>query len=220
MRWSSACRAAELQLFFLGPGSSCLPWQQRVEVVGGGGIGAERRRGDKGCCLGPVLTPVMSAICAQAGRYGLSVNHSTCRTKQVDVSAKKKGSKSERKFLLSSFFFFFTLFPSESNNIGRALAHHLGDVQGAVGLIGYGDRAVNGLGLHLWVMTGARRGHTHGSCVLNLERLLLLSSSSTMRSHTSSGRLSTWPSGPAIPSSNMRFCSWNTRARQLEKETS
>lgn len=135
-----------------------------------------------------------------------------CKEKRIEIR--------EKVSPLLFFFFFFTLFPSESNNIGRALAHHLGDVQGAVGLIGYGDRAVNGLGLHLWVMTGARRGHTHGSCVLNLERLLLLSSSSTMSSHTSSGRLSTWPSGPAIPSSNMRFCSWNTRARQLEKETS
>lgn len=42
-----------------------------------------------------------------------------------------------------------TLLPGLSDDIGGALAHHLGDVERAVGLIGHGHRAVHGLRLHL-----------------------------------------------------------------------
>lgn len=42
-----------------------------------------------------------------------------------------------------------TPFPGKSYDIGSALAHHLGDVERTVGLIGYGDRAIDCLGLHL-----------------------------------------------------------------------
>lgn len=42
-----------------------------------------------------------------------------------------------------------TLFPGLGDDFGRTLAHHLGDVQGAVGLVGDGNRAVHGFGLHL-----------------------------------------------------------------------
>uniref|UniRef100_A0A3P8T2E4 Uncharacterized protein n=1 Tax=Amphiprion percula TaxID=161767 RepID=A0A3P8T2E4_AMPPE len=93
-------------------------------VVRGGGIRAERWRGDKGCCLCPVLTPVM-----------------------------------EKKLKVSNL----TPFPSESNDISGTLAHHLGDVEGTVGLIGYGDRAVYCLSLHLQIYTViyAHRCQTH-----------------------------------------------------------
>lgn len=43
----------------------------------------------------------------------------------------------------------FTPFPGKGDDISSALAHHLGDVEGTVGLIGYGDRAIDCLGLHL-----------------------------------------------------------------------
>ena len=44
---------------------------------------------------------------------------------------------------------FLTPFPGEGNDISSTLAHHLGDVEGTVGLIGDGNRAVDCLGLHL-----------------------------------------------------------------------
>jgi len=46
-----------------------------------------------------------------------------------------------------------TPFPSEGNDISGALAHHLGDVEGTVGLIGYSDRAIDCLSLYLQTMT-------------------------------------------------------------------
>jgi len=42
-----------------------------------------------------------------------------------------------------------TLFPGLGDDFSRALAHHLGDVQGAVGLVGNGNRAIHGFGLDL-----------------------------------------------------------------------
>lgn len=42
-----------------------------------------------------------------------------------------------------------TLFPGLGDDFSRALAHHLGDVQRTVGLVGNGDRTVHSLGLHL-----------------------------------------------------------------------
>lgn len=144
----------------------------------------------------------MGTIRAQAGRYGLAVNHSTYHNRQVGVSPKEEPKYRQRKKFLYLFFLYFgflTLFPSESNDVRRTLAHHLGDVQGAVGLIGYGDGAVNCLSLHLWMMTGAHRGPTHTGFVFSVQNKVWIL--------TSSGRLSTWPSGPVIPSSNMRFCS-------------
>ena len=55
------------------------PGEQRVEIVGGGGVGAERRGGDVGRCRGPVLAPVVGAVRAQAGRDGLPVHHGAWR---------------------------------------------------------------------------------------------------------------------------------------------
>ncbi len=42
-----------------------------------------------------------------------------------------------------------TSLPSKRNNISSTLAHHLGDVEGTVGLIGDGDGAIDSLSLHL-----------------------------------------------------------------------
>ena len=42
-----------------------------------------------------------------------------------------------------------TFFPGIGDDISGALAHDLGDVEGAVGLIGHRDGAVHCLGLHL-----------------------------------------------------------------------
>lgn len=42
-----------------------------------------------------------------------------------------------------------TLFPGKGNDICGTLAHHFGDIEGAVCLIGYGDGTVDGLSLHL-----------------------------------------------------------------------
>lgn len=42
-----------------------------------------------------------------------------------------------------------TLFPGKGNDICGTLAHHFGDIEGAICLIGYGDGAVDGLSLHL-----------------------------------------------------------------------
>lgn len=42
-----------------------------------------------------------------------------------------------------------TLFPGLGDNFRCALAHHLGDVQGAVGLVGDGDGTVHGFSLDL-----------------------------------------------------------------------
>lgn len=90
-----------------------------------------------------------------------------------------------------------TLFPGEGDDISGALAHHLGDVEGAVGLIGYGDGTVDCLGLHLpkHRLISSVNGPT--------ERTLPRRAPSV----TSSGRLSACPSGPVIPSSRMRLCS-------------
>lgn len=46
-----------------------------------------------------------------------------------------------------------TLFPGEGNDISSTLAHHFGDIERTVGLIGYGDRAVDSLSLHLQINT-------------------------------------------------------------------
>lgn len=42
-----------------------------------------------------------------------------------------------------------TLFPGLGDDFGCALAHHLGDVQGAVGLVGNGNRTIHSFGLNL-----------------------------------------------------------------------
>lgn len=42
-----------------------------------------------------------------------------------------------------------TLFPGLGDDFRCALAHHLGDVQGAVGLVGDGDGTVHGFSLDL-----------------------------------------------------------------------
>lgn len=42
-----------------------------------------------------------------------------------------------------------TLLPCLGDDVSRALAHHFGDIQGTVGLIGNGDGAVNGFSLDL-----------------------------------------------------------------------
>lgn len=49
----------------------------------------------------------------------------------------------------SIFILVLTLLPGLSDDIRSALAHHLGDIQRAVGLVGYSHRAVNSLRLHL-----------------------------------------------------------------------
>lgn len=43
-----------------------------------------------------------------------------------------------------------TLLPGLGDDVSRTLAHHFGDVQGAVGLIGNGDGAVHSFSLDLW----------------------------------------------------------------------
>jgi hypothetical protein len=42
-----------------------------------------------------------------------------------------------------------TLLPGLSDDISSTLAHHLGDVEGTISLIGYCHRAVDSLRLHL-----------------------------------------------------------------------
>lgn len=163
MKCSNGCRATVFQLS-LGLRPDCIPWQQRAEVVGGGGIRAERWRGDKGCCLGPVLTPVMGTICTQAGRYRLSVHHSTYRSRQAGVRRKAKNSHSADSGWVSCL----TLFPSKRNDVSRALAHHLRNIEGAVGLISYGDGAIDCFCLHLQVKTDIRTWVTHRLQILNL----------------------------------------------------
>lgn len=43
-----------------------------------------------------------------------------------------------------------TLLPRLGDDFSRTLAHHLGDIQGAVGLIGNGDGPVHSFSLDLW----------------------------------------------------------------------
>lgn len=98
MQLTAATHAKVVFQLLLHPGTEHLPWQQRAEIVRGGGIRTERRRSDEGCSFGPVLAPVMGAVCAQAGRDGLSVNHSTYRIREVDVKSKKcKPEKTQGK---------------------------------------------------------------------------------------------------------------------------
>lgn len=59
-----------------------------------------------------------------------------------------------------------TPFPGEGNDIRSTLAHHLGDVEGTVGLIGDGDRAVDCLSLHL--QTHKVRFISSQYCILGL----------------------------------------------------
>ena len=87
----------------------------------------------------------MGAICAQAGRYGLSINHSTYGQDDVSASVQLQSVLAKKKFKIS----LLTPFPGKSNDISSTLAHHLGDVEWTVGLIGYSDRAIDCLGLHL-----------------------------------------------------------------------
>lgn len=42
-----------------------------------------------------------------------------------------------------------TLLPGLGDDLSRALAHHLGDVQRAVGLVANGDGTIHGFCLHL-----------------------------------------------------------------------
>jgi len=51
------------------------PGEQGVEIVRGGGVGAQGRGGDVGRGLGPVLAPIVGAVCPQAGGDRLSVDH-------------------------------------------------------------------------------------------------------------------------------------------------
>lgn len=51
-----------------------------------------------------------------------------------------------------------TLFPGLSNDISSTFAHHLGDVQGTVGLVGNGDGSVHSLCLHLGNRGDSRSG--------------------------------------------------------------
>jgi len=60
-----------------------LPGQQGVEIVWCGRVGAQRRRGDVGCCLGPVLAPVVWTVCSQASSNGLSIDHSACKSSAI-----------------------------------------------------------------------------------------------------------------------------------------
>lgn len=55
------------------------PGQQGGEAVRRARVGADGGRGDEGCGLGPVLTPVVRAVRAEAGGDGLSVHNSACR---------------------------------------------------------------------------------------------------------------------------------------------
>lgn len=139
------------------------PGQQGVEIVGGGGVGAERRGRDERRCLGPVLAPVVGAVRAQASGDGLAVHHSSWllsleETPPTQTSCEQdhiaRNDKRRRRRRDDSILSFLTLFPGVGDDVGGALAHHLGDVERAVGLIGHGDGAVHRLRLHLWCTGG------------------------------------------------------------------
>lgn len=59
------------------------PGQQGGEAVRRARVGADGGRGDEGCGLGPVLTPVVRAVGAEAGGDGLSVHNSACRATEA-----------------------------------------------------------------------------------------------------------------------------------------
>lgn len=59
------------------------PGQQGGEAVRRARVGADGGRGDEGCGLGPVLTPVVRAVGAEAGGDGLSVHNSACRAMEA-----------------------------------------------------------------------------------------------------------------------------------------
>lgn len=138
-----------------------------------------------------------------------------------------------------------TLLPGLSDDVGGALAHHLGDVKRAVGLIGHSHWAVHSLGLHLQKRRKRRGGivsflftiterYWSFAVVLfflchwgrqmtqvlhsfiTLISVLLWESKKTppdwQENHrksalTSSGWLSTCPSGPVMPCSKILRCS-------------
>lgn len=68
-------------------GSFSLPGEQGVEIVRCGWVGAQGRGGDVGSCLGPVLTPVVWAVCSQACGDWLSIDHSTWKSRTTFKSS-------------------------------------------------------------------------------------------------------------------------------------
>lgn len=54
-----------------------IPGEQRVEIVRGGRVWAQRGRGHIGSSLGPVFAPVMSTISAQTSRDRLPIHYGT-----------------------------------------------------------------------------------------------------------------------------------------------
>lgn len=49
-----------------------------------------------------------------------------------------------------------TLFSGESDDVCSTFAHHLGDVERTVGLVGYSDSTIDRFGLHLQSVTGGQ----------------------------------------------------------------
>lgn len=80
--WEDAGRAACPGVARLPPG------QQRAEVMGRAGVGADGRGRDEGGGFGPVLAPVVRAVGAQAGGDGLPVHHGACRAVRPSGAAR------------------------------------------------------------------------------------------------------------------------------------
>ncbi len=57
------------------------PGQQGVEIIWCGWVGAQWWGGDVGGCFGPVLAPIVRAVCPQACSDWLSVDHSAYKEK-------------------------------------------------------------------------------------------------------------------------------------------
>lgn len=181
-----------------------LPWQQGVEVVGGGGVRAEWWRGDIGRCLGPVLAPVMSAVCAQAGRYGLSINHSTYRSRQPWRQWQWEVLWQWKRSNVSSYPFSW-----------QELWHRQRSCSSP-----WWCREDSWSDWLWWQSDWLPRPppadtqnqiHRHYTCPLTASLTLIGKPGLCV---TSSGRLSTWPSGPVMPSSRIRLCSCNIHTKK------